>query len=162
MINEGESIEGGTGPDTKTEEKLISYDDSGVMPKECGRRAHLSQGHVPYKAWCRVCVAPEARDNPHRRLPKDKKPAVPLIALDYFYLGTMVEHKSEKLPILVGYVQALGAGFAHVARIKGAGHDTPIQSLVKWMTSMGLNGDLCLRTDPEPSIKNVGQVVAQR
>jgi hypothetical protein len=71
----------------------------------------------------------------------------------------MVEHKSEKLPILVGYVQALGAGFANVARVKGAGDDVPIQSLVKWMASMGLNGDLFLRTDPEPSIKNVGQVV---
>ena len=89
------------------------------------------------------CALRRRLETSHRRLPKAGKPSVPLIALDYCYLGILVEHKSEKLPILVGYVQALGAGFAHVARIKGARDDTPIQSLVKWMTNMGLNGDLC-------------------
>ena len=74
---------------------------------------------------------------------------MPIIALDYCYLGMMVEHKSEKLPMFVGYSQTLGAGFAHVCRVKGTGDDVPIQSLLKWLVSMGLNGDLVLRTDPE-------------
>ncbi len=59
----------------------------------------------------------------------------------------------EKLPILVGYIQSLGAGFAHVAQNKGTQDLVPIQSLLKWVANLGLNGDIILRTDPEMSIK---------
>ncbi len=75
-------------------------------------------------------------------------------------MGTLIEHKYEKLSILVGYSQTLGVGFVHVSRMKRTGDDVPIQSLLKWLVSMGMNEDLILRTDSEACIKLVGQSVA--
>ncbi len=74
----------------------------------------------------------------------------------------MAEQKEEKLTVLAGYVQRLGEGFAHVAKTKGAQDLVPIQSLWKWMTNLGLNDDMVVRTDSEVSIRTLANVGAQK
>ena len=53
------------------------------------KQRHLRQDHVPFAAWCRVCVQAKGRDKTHRRVVKEPVSALPLLGLDYCYLGTV-------------------------------------------------------------------------
>ena len=43
--------------------------------------------HVPYRPWCKFCVAGRGRSRYHRELEHDLEAEVPVVAMDYGYLG---------------------------------------------------------------------------
>eukprot|EP00971_Amphidinium_carterae_P340294 6478558-Amphidinium_carterae.1 len=59
-------------------------------PTSSERDLHDCSGHVPYRSWCRACVAGRGRSDAHADVPKDPR-AVPIIAIDYGYLETRDE-----------------------------------------------------------------------
>ena len=50
------------------------------------RLAH-EVSHLPYRAWCRSCVAGRGRDVAHSRTVDRSEDAVPVVSFDYGYMG---------------------------------------------------------------------------
>eukprot|EP00971_Amphidinium_carterae_P045848 901944-Amphidinium_carterae.1 len=36
-------------------------------PSARERETHISSGHIPYRSWCRACIAGRGRQDPHKR-----------------------------------------------------------------------------------------------
>ena len=130
------------------------------VPNASERRAHMLHGHIPYQSWCRTCISSKSRDAPHRRHHVDKSP-LPLLCLDYCFLMSKDEG-GQGVPILAGFLQPIGIGFSHVCKSKGTADGVPIASLVKWLGEFGINGELRIRTDPEPSITAVARAIGDK
>ena len=124
------------------------------------KQRHLRQDHVPFAAWCRVCVQAKGRDKPHRRTMKEPVSALPLLGLDYCYLGAAED--SEKLPVLAGHLSPLGAGFSSLAKQKGGSDMMPLTLLVRWLCEFGITTEMRLRIDPEPSMQAIARIIATK
>ncbi len=58
--------------------------------------AHLAAAHIPFRTWCKHCVAGQAVDDAHRKL-GDKDREVPVISMDYCYMyESMAERRKRK------------------------------------------------------------------
>ena len=45
--------------------------------------------HMPYRAWCRHCVAGRGKEDPHRRVKQESKEAgIPVSSVDYCFFGS--------------------------------------------------------------------------
>ena len=56
--------------------------------------------HMPYRSWCEDCVAGRSRRDAHSR--SGEEALMPVIAMDYAFLGKEVGDKEEtSSPILV-------------------------------------------------------------
>ena len=43
--------------------------------------------HCPFRSWCKVCVAANAREDPHpRRRHQDEESGFPMVSMDYSFL----------------------------------------------------------------------------
>ena len=47
---------------------------------------HEASAHIPYRSWCRACIAGRGRSEAHRQHDSDEH-ALPTVAIDYGYLG---------------------------------------------------------------------------
>ena len=50
-------------------------------------KAHILSGHNPYRPWCQHCVAGQGRTNYHREVEREVLEEVPVVAMDYGFLG---------------------------------------------------------------------------
>ena len=64
---------------------------SPLEPTAKEREDHEANGHIPYTAWCRHCVAGRGRAAPHTTVDTSED-AVPIVAIDYAYFG---EHEAD-------------------------------------------------------------------
>jgi hypothetical protein len=126
---------------------------------------HEQHVHLPYKAWCRACVAAKARDAGHVRQAQGPdevaQDELPLLLLDYCFLATSSEG-DQVVPILAGVVSHNGCGFAHSAKHKGASDGVPLNALLRFVYEAGLFGRLRVRTDAEPAIMEVAREFSRR
>ena len=102
--------------------------------------------HLPFAAWCPVCVCGRAADAPHvRRLPDESTEAV--VEADYAYLGAGV----GLVTLLVATDMDSGAVFATQTPLKGQEGLHAIRSMVAWLNELGLKR-LTLQTDGEAAL----------
>ena len=73
--------------------------------------------HLPFKKWCRWCMAARAANLPHRSLPPYSR-AIQLFVLDYCFIKHAED--PEFLTVLVGRIYPSRAMFACPAQKKGA------------------------------------------
>jgi hypothetical protein len=56
-------------------------------PSSAERAAH-DLTHIPFRSWCRHCVRGKAVEDPHRKNTDDDHDGkVPVVSMDYFWLG---------------------------------------------------------------------------
>eukprot|EP00971_Amphidinium_carterae_P145667 2887009-Amphidinium_carterae.1 len=70
-------------------------------PTELEVEQHLASGHVPYRTWCRSCVAGKGRSQTHFHHDEaEDDRARPVIALDYCYLSGVESGEDGSSPVL--------------------------------------------------------------
>jgi len=131
----------GGGQDREGGEMIIKEDARSELPKaikplrlpqeptEQERLDHEASGCVPYRAWCRHCVAGRGRSESHWSHNRDEH-AVPTICFDYGYLGDRDDDERAS-PILVVKCDKDRWIDADVLPSKGLGHPRNLKTLVK-------------------------------
>jgi len=104
------------------------------QPTEEERRNH-EVCHVPYRAWCRHCVAGRGRAEPHYHH-ENGEDAVPVVGLDYGYLGD-AEQDPDASPILFTKDGKTRWPTADVVPSKGPQHPHSVCVLVEAVGSTG-------------------------
>ena len=136
----------------------------GRIPKAPTKREleeHLPL-HMPYKAWCPICVAGEGIHNQSRAAKGEEKERIGVtISLDYCFLTS--EGEAEEDPkVVIMHDDRLETFWALGVQRKGVTSET-----VTWITQKleeaGYKGvDLTLKTDQEEAIMALKRAVAAR
>jgi hypothetical protein len=119
-------------------------------PSAAEIETHECAGHVPYRSWCRACVAGRGRSDAHH----DGGPAdVPVVGLDYGYLEKREDcpEGESPSPILVVKDSLTKAIFGEVLPCKGIGHPYCARTLVRIVANLG-HPQVVLKSDDEPAI----------
>ena len=87
-----------------------------VPEPSAGEVARHNLTHLPYRKWCKWCVAARRSNVPHFRLPPFSR-AIPLFVLDYCF----IKHSGDAkfLTVLVGRLYPARALFAAPCTSKG-------------------------------------------
>ena len=118
--------------------------------------------HMPYKAWCPVCVAGEGIHNQSRRTKEDEKERIGVtISMDYCFLTTDGEAETDP-KVLILHDDRLETLWALGVKTKGV---TP--EVVTWIMNKleeaGYKGtEITMNTDQEESIMALKRAVAAR
>ena len=120
--------------------------------------------HIPFRSWCPHCVRGRGKSYAHRRVHRSDDPdAVPVISIDYGFLGAPGELPSDavggaKMPVLVVRDRKSKALFTHLVPSKGVEHFYPEQALCRDIKFLGYPS-VVIKSDQEPSIKAVAEAV---
>ena len=139
--------------------------------------------HTPYRSWCRYCVAGSGKSGHHRRRTDAEKEedAVPVIAMDYFFLGNKrkvfgaskddderskeAEAKNEgnaMMPVLmVKDVNKTKMATAYAVPSKGMSTSWIASRVAEDIAAWGY-GKIVLKSDQEPSMLEVVDETAKR
>ena len=117
---------------------------------------------IPYRSWCRHCVAARASNLAHRgrkfatevEVDKDMKQA------SYDYCLMRHQPGTESATILVSKDRATRMVSAHVVYLKMAVIDWVIQQCARDLERLGHYGQVTLKSDQEPAIIDVLREVA--
>ena len=87
---------------------------------------HRLSGHCVYRSWCSSCVRGKGQSGHHKtRTEDDAKGDVPIISMDYGYLGTrnddedVEDEQAGNSPLLVMHDSKSGSILAHLVPRKG-------------------------------------------
>ena len=105
--------------------------------------------HIPYRAWCPICVGARGVASPHLREERvDESRRRPVIAMDYFFMST-ADNPITKMLILKD--DKSGKGMATIVPVKGTAAEWVIIRAVKFIDQLGYN-EITLKSDTEPAI----------
>ena len=117
--------------------------------------------HLPFRSWCRECVAGRAKDWGHRAREELPEDGVPEIHMDYCFLRN--REGENYAATLVGKDASTGLRFAHVVPRKGAVVEWIGKAVHNDIVKMGHHGKVRLRSDQEPALMEVlGEVAKLR
>ena len=126
-----------------------------VQPNGPGQeelQRHLSAGHVPYRSWCRACIAGRGRGDHHFDQPPG---AYSIIGIDYAYLHAKGEIDTEvaegSFPMVVMKDKVTGLLFGEVVPSKGLAHPWSELVVAEILAIVGWN-KFVFRSDGEASI----------
>ena len=66
--------------------------------------------HIPFRAWCPMCVKGKAKNAPHTKEKEKEKSAIPGVSMDYAYMLDTDEVYTE----LESYVQCASNVLTHM------------------------------------------------
>ena len=122
---------------------------SAIRARACKKdEDHNAAGHVPYRSWCRACVAGRGRSDAHLTS-RSFVSATTTTGIDYGYLEdkvTLGEQEAGPSPILVDHT-----GVAAVLPCKGTAHPWCVQALERAIVATG-DAKSILRSDNESAI----------
>ncbi len=129
--------------------------DERVVCAPCGptkkeREQHMAT-HWPYRSWCPHCVRGRAIASHHRRKEEDeeeKQQRVPMIAMDYAFLGN---EDDVTVPILTMKDDRSGATIATAVRRKGTSDEWALGYALKFIKFLGYKR-VTLKSDQEPAM----------
>ena len=111
--------------------------------------------HVPYRSWCRACVAGRGRAFQHKA--SGQESTVPVVSMDYLYFNERTD--GPGLPTVVLRDRHSKAIFSHLLPCKGTtGSTYPERAVLKDLAFLGYK-KLILKNDQEVSIKALSQAV---
>ena len=122
------------------------------------RAAHEAV-HLPFAAWCAICVAAKGKDVPHLQI--HHFPEIALLEFDYCFVVSSLEGDHTQTYLLGVHVQS-GSGFARLILSKGPTDITVVPALIAWLESIGLTTEITCRTDGEPSLVALVREFAQQ
>ena len=132
-----------------------------ITPSLKERQEH-ERTHIPYRSWCRHCVAARASNPAHRgrrfatAVGEDKD--MKQVSYDYCFMRDQLGSESAK--ILVSRDRATRMVSAHVVPVKGAVIDWVIQQCARDLERLGHYGQITLKSDQEPAIVDVLREIA--
>ena len=129
------------------------------MPSETEVEAH-NKTHIPFRSWCKWCVAARGANLPHRARPEGQGFLKNEIAADYCFLRDAAGGPSQ--PVLVGRDRRTGVFFGHAVPLKGAGVDWIAGQMVRDIYKCGYYGRVVLRSDQEPALQDLLEEVARK
>ena len=139
---------------------LPQLSDPNVLPPVLEQRAHELSGHLPYAAWCRLCVMSKGRDQPHRSLDRRSEEAgLDLVEIDFTYMTTQ-DPQDDMQTVLVANARRYNYGCGLVCRTKSSSDPYVIQTLLRFFTESGTKATFRLRSDSEQAIVGLAQQVA--
>ena len=121
----------------------------GLMRQE--REDHNAAGHVPYRSWCRACVAGRGRCDAHLTL-RSFVSATTTIGIDFGYLEdkvTLGEQEAGPSPILVTRSSTTQVTTADVLPCNCTAHPWCVQALIRAIVATG-GAKIILQSDNEP------------
>ena len=127
----------------------ISKNPKDPSPDE--RERHWKCGHLPYRAWCPVCIKARGREDPHKTQERDKD-GMAEVAMDYCSVG------DRKL--LVGREATTGNIFGHLVRKKGLEDEYIIKKVMRSISDTG-GTKIALKTDGEPAIVQLQEKIIE-
>ncbi len=149
--------EGGTEPAADAEVKMRKDTHE---PTEEVRKAHEARGHVPYRSWCRACIAGRMPNWAHTSSPEPRtRREVPEVHGDYLFfrdtkgaesVATLVLKERDRLSLA-----------AHVIPMKGGASDWTVQQVVRDIRRWGIRNRLTIRCDQEPALVDFFNEVAK-
>lgn len=111
--------------------------------------------HVPYRNWCRACVAGRGRAYSHR--PSTQTSSTPVVSMDYLYFNE--PSSGSSLPTLVLRDGMSKAIFSHLLPAKGTQASAyPERAVLKDLHFLGYRR-VILKHDQEPAIKALARAV---
>ena len=139
------------------ESRPVKGGQSRVMMPTLKERQEHEWTYLPYRSWCRDCVAARASNPAHRgrkfaKAVEDDKD-MKQVTHGYCFLRDQPETESAK--ILVSKDHATRMGSAHVVPLKGAVLDWVIQQRARDLERLGHHGQVTLKSDQEPAIVDV-------
>ena len=111
--------------------------------------------HLPYRSWCKFCVAGKAKSSGHRT-GKREVGSIPVVSLDYMFMGSETE-SANQMPILVMSDNTTKMKFATVVHRKGT-HPWSIRRVVNDLSLLGYS-KLVLKSDGEEAITALKRLV---
>ena len=120
------------------------------------------EAHIPYRSWCRHCVAARASNPAHRgrkfaKAVEDDKD-MKQVSYDYCFLRDQPGMESAK--ILMSKDRATRMVSAGVVPLLGAVINGVIQQCARDLERLGHNGHITLMSDQEPAIVDVLKEIA--
>jgi hypothetical protein len=107
---------------------------------------------VPYRSWCKYCVAGKAADTPHKKQAKVEE-HIPVVEFDYNFIGDKTIDE-KKVTVLVAVDSVHGSMTAPMARKKGSSDECVMQALLNYVMQLGFP-KAELKCDQEPSAVDV-------
>ena len=104
---------------------------------------------MPYRSWCKHCVAARRRNNPHLRSTDPSQRSKPLLVADYCFVGD--NHDKELSTILVARLYPSKALLATVCPHKGV-DEKVVSRMASFIKDSGYRS-IVYRSDQEPSIR---------
>ena len=126
-------------------------------PSEAEVRAHRAT-HLPFRDWCEECVAGSANGWGHFRKDLAQPMSVPEVAADYCF--PCDGRDGDYAVVLVLRDRETKMINAHVVPLMGAEQEWVTEQCVRDLRLLGHHGDLILKCDQEPAIKDVMNSVA--
>ena len=128
-----------------------------MMTPTLGERQEPERTHIPYRSWCRHCVAGRAGYSAHRgrrfavAVEEDKE----MKQVSYDYCFRRDQPGSESAKILVSKDRATRMVSAHVVPFQGAVIHWVIQQCARDLERLGHCGQITLKSDQETAIVDV-------
>ena len=110
--------------------------------------------HMPFRDWCRHCVAGRGLERRHQRHPGHDD-QYPLVCIDYGYLS------GDATPMLVAKDRRTGMAFALPVERKGAADPHAVEQLAAWVDMLG-SSQVAIRSDGEPAVMQVAAAVRRK
>ena len=111
--------------------------------------------HLPYRSWCRACVAGRGRAFQHKASTHES--TVPVVSMDYLYFNERAD--GSGLPTVVLRDRRSKAIFSHLLPCKRTtGSTHPERAILKDLNFLGYK-KLVLKNDQEPAIKALAVAV---
>ena len=147
------------GIDEKTESPVKVVRDPGCPTAEELERHNMT--HMPYRAWCPICVEAKGKEDPHRLNREGKgKGEIPTIGMDYKSLGESAVEEDKKTTIVVRDGRSRTT-FSHVVQQKGMGDGWIVNKLIEDIETLGYT-DIIIKTDGEPALMQVAKEIKAR
>jgi len=119
-----------------------------------GEMAEHRKTHLPFRAWCPICVRGRGKNWAHMKAAEKKEEERgSSMSFDYCFLRD--SPGGELVPVLLGKDRESGTLIAHAVPEKGAGLDWTAKQICRDLTKCGIGGHVVLKGDQEPAIASV-------
>ena len=125
-----------------------------VVPTAEERERHLLT-HLPFRSWCRLCVQGRAKDAAHHLRGDEEARGLPLIQMDFFFLGS----KGQEANATGITVVETGGGAVGATGLPQKGRGLYVVQFIVHMISEWGFTDVVIQTDQEPAISTVATAV---
>ena len=115
--------------------------------------ARHNETHLPYRAWCKVCVQGRARQSGHKARPVEVTERT-LVQVDYCHMTCDDIAGKPKLTIFVAVENGHGEVLSLLVRRKGSNDEYIVKGFAAWLDALD-SGPVIVRSDAEPAIGDV-------
>ena len=156
---EGQSVMAESDHDPACEPGAVRARAVPIGPTRQKKEDHEVAGHVPYRSWCRACVAGRGRSDAHLT---HRTSTSTTTGIDPGYLEdrvTLGQQEARPSPILVTTSTTAQVTTPEVPPYKGTAHPRCVQSLVRATVGTG-DVQIILQSDNEPAILHLERQAA--